>query len=30
MGEPPLFSLTMKFFRERAKLPVQEWQHLRE
>lgn len=30
MGEPPLFSLTMKFFRERAKPPVQEWQHLRE
>lgn len=30
MGEPPLFSLTMKFFREKAKPPVQEWQHLRE
>lgn len=30
MGEPPLFSLTMKFFWEKAKPPVQEWQHLRE
>lgn len=29
MGEPPLF-FTMKFFRERAKPPVQEWLHLRE